>query len=117
MIFKIPARTVPEYHFGAAGTLSLNSSVLLHSMSQQAELSDCFSIPCFLIALSGNPRIALRITLVRDSAEADLLPLILGQNKTTSSLKERNPYSATPLGPSAEHPHYIFVLPAPLNES
>lgn len=116
MIFKIPSRTVPEYHFGAAGTVSLNSSVLLHSMSQQAELSDCFSIPCFMIALSGNPRIALHITPI-DSAEADLLPLILGQNKTTSSLKERNPYSATPLEPSAQHPHYIFVLPAPLNES
>lgn len=96
MIFKIPSRTVPEYHLGAAGTVSLNSSVLLYSMSQQAELSECFSTPLLPDSIVWESKnCPLHYTCI-DSAEADLLPLILGQNKSTSNLRERNPYSTPP---------------------
>lgn len=115
MIFKIPSRAVPEHHFGAAKIL-FPEQFLSYSILHQAGLSSRPSTPSIMTSLLGVQKLLSHYTDL-DPAGTDILPPVLGQNKSTSSLRKRNHTLNTPLGPDAKQSYHIFVLPALLTKS
>lgn len=114
VIFKIPSRTVPEYHFRSSRycfpgivlsyyTLTSQQGELLQRMLLHPLLPD--STGCL-----GIQELPSALHLHRLSRSRSITTNSRPEQKY-SNLRERNPYSHPPLKPFAKHLHYIFAVP------